>query len=172
MSRRALRLQSGLTLIELMLASVIGAILLGALHSLVKLGLDAQGSGRSGNELAYQGSFALDRIGERANSTAPKLLSTPAAGSTGDWFAPSGCAGAACVMYCRNAASQLIETTSSDTACNGNAVIANQVSAFAATLPAGMGPLERQRGQLSLSLSDGSTSLSLATSVRLGGGTQ
>jgi prepilin-type N-terminal cleavage/methylation domain-containing protein len=171
-NRRPRTAQRGLTLIELMVASIIGAILLGALHSLVKLGLDAQGSGRSGNELAYQGRFALARISNRANSTLPKLLSTPAAGSTGNWFAPSGCSGAACVMYCRNAASQLIETSSSDTVCSGSTVIANQVSAFAATLPAGMGPLERPRGQLSLSLSDGSSSLNLVTSVRLGGGTQ
>jgi hypothetical protein len=169
-SRRASTRQGGMTLIELVLACVIGAIVLASLQSVVKLGLDAQGGGRGANELAYQGGFALARISDKAGATVPKLLATPAAGSTGNWFAPSGCVGAACVMYCRNGASELIETTSGDTACNGGTVIANRVSAFAATLPSGMGPLERQRGQLSLSLSDGNTALGLATSVRLGGG--
>jgi prepilin-type N-terminal cleavage/methylation domain-containing protein len=163
--------QRGITLIELLLAMAISATLMGALNGLVKLGLDAQTNGRSANELAYQGSFALERMANKARSTMPKVLVTPAAGISGDWFAPTGCSGAACVMYCRNAANQLIETTTADTSCTGTTVIANNVSVFSTTLPASMAPVDRQIGVFSLSLTNGSTTLTLSSSVRFGGGT-
>lgn len=163
--------QRGVTLIELMLATLVGVILLAGLNSVVKLGLDAQTNGRAANELAYQGRFALERIADKARSTAPKVLATPAAGTTGDWFAPAGCTGAACKMVCRNSSSQLIETTTADTGCTGTTVIASNVSAFSATLPAGMGPVDRHIGVFSLTLTNGSTALTLSSSMRFGGGT-
>ena len=172
---RAARWQRGLTLIELVAAVLIGAIILAALNSLVELGLSAQSAGRGANELAYQGQFALARMTAQARSVAPKLLGTPAANTTGDWFAPSGCAGAACVMYCRNTSSNnLIETTTADTGCTGTTVIASEVTAFSAQVPAGAGPVDDPVARLSLTLSDAASksSVTLATSVRLGGGTQ
>jgi prepilin-type N-terminal cleavage/methylation domain-containing protein len=164
--------QRGLTLIELLIATAIGAVLLAAIHGLVKLGLDAQSAGRGSNELAYQGRFALDRIADRALATAPKELTTPTANTTGNWFAPTGCSGAACVMYCRNAASKLIETTTADTGCTGTTVIASNVTAFSATLPAGMGPVDRHSAVLSLTLANAGSTLTLSSAIRLGGGTQ
>ena len=172
--------QRGLTLIELLLAVTVSAIVLAALNGLVKLGLDAQVAGRGSNELSYQARFALERITDKANATKPKLLATPAANTTGDWFAPAGCIGAACVMYCRNAStSQLIETTTADSACTGTllgmVVIASNVSAFSATLPATMGALDRSVAVLSLSLinaGNAGNALTLSSSVRLGGGAQ
>lgn len=163
--------QRGMTLVELVLALAISAIIMAALNGLVKLGLDAQTAGRGSNELSYQGRFALERITDKARSLAPKILTTPAANTTGDWFAPSGCTGAACVMYCRNASKQLIETTTSDTTCTGTTVIASNVSTFSATLPASMGAVDRSLAVIALTLTDANNNTaSFSTSIRLGGG--
>lgn len=164
---RARSTQCGVTLIELVLAIAIGAILLAGISNLLKLGLDAGASVRNSNELAYQGSFALARIADKARATAPKILITPAANTSGDWFAPAGCLGAACVMYCRNAGNQLIETTTADILCIGTLVIAGNVSAFSATLPAVIG---RPVAVLSLTMSNASSTQPLSSSMRLGGG--
>jgi prepilin-type N-terminal cleavage/methylation domain-containing protein len=164
--------QRGVTLIELLTAMVISVIVLAAINGLVKLGLDAQTSGRAVNELTYQGRFALERIADKARAVAPKAQTTPAANSTGDWLAPSGCTGAACVMVCRNASSQLIETTTSDNTCSATTVIANNVSAFSAAQPASSGAVDRSVAVVSLTMSSGNDSAMLASSMRLGGGTQ
>ncbi|MEQ1601435.1 MAG: hypothetical protein HOP04_07185 [Methylophilaceae bacterium] len=165
--------QNGITFIELVLALAISAIVMGALNGVVKLGLDAQSAGRGSNELAYQGRFALERISDQARNIAAKVLTTPAANTTGDWFAPTGCTGAACVMYCRNASNQLIETVTTDTTCSGTTVIASNVSTFSATLPASMGVVDRWIVVISLTLSDANNnSIDLSSSIRLGGGTQ
>lgn len=166
--RRSHSSQRGMTLIELLIATAIGAILLAGLNGLVTLGLDAQTAGRGSNELAYQGRFALERITDRARATAPKTLTPPAANTTGDWFAPTGCLGAACVMYCRNVTNQLIETTKDDITCSGTTVLAGNVTAFTATI----GPGTRPAAVLSLTLADAVNTVNLASSVRLGGGTQ
>lgn len=162
-----------MTLVELLIAVALGAIVLSALGSIVSLGLRAQVTGRQQNELVYQGRFALERMVDRARSLAPKLLTAPAANTTGDWFAPAGCVGAACVMYCRNAGNQLIETTTADVACAGTTVIASNVTAFSAALVASVGPVDRPIGSLSLTLthSDAPQAITLTSSVRLGGGT-
>ncbi len=164
--------QRGVTLIELMIAMLIGTIVLAAINGLVKLGADAQTTGRAWNELTYQGRFALERISDRARLVAPKPLALPAANSTGDWFAPAGCAAAACVMYCLNGGSQLIETTTTDSACAGTTAIASNVATFSAALPAGAGAVDRSIAVVSLTLGTGSNTVGLASSVRLGGGTQ
>ncbi len=93
-----------MTLIELVIAVAIGAIVLAALNSVVSLGLRAQAEGGQSNELLYQGQFALERMVTTARGVPPKLLATPTAGTTGDWFSP--------VMYGRNGCNQLIETSS------------------------------------------------------------
>lgn len=163
--------QRGVTLIELLLAVAISAILMGALNGLVKLGLDAQVAGRGSNELAYQGRFALERMADKARSLTPKILTTPSANTTGDWFAPSGCTGATCVMYCRNTSNQLIETITTDTTCTGTTVVASNVSTFSANLPASMGPVDRSIAVIVLTLTDANNnSASFSTSIRLGGG--
>jgi prepilin-type N-terminal cleavage/methylation domain-containing protein len=155
----------GFTLIELMLAIAAGAFVLASLSSVLTAALQAQAWSRSANEFSYQGRFALDRMVARARATAPRSLATPAAGTTGNWFAPT-------TMYCRNAGAQLIETTTGDSGCAGTTVIANNVSAFTAQLPAGAGPLDSV-ARLSLTLSDAASgqTVTLVTSVRLGGGT-
>ncbi len=158
----ARRSQRGLTLIELMLAVAVAAIVLGGLSGVLLVGLEAQASGRQANEVLYQGRFAMDRMIAKARATAPKLLTTPLAGTSGDWFSPT--------MYCLQSGDRLVETTVSDAACTGSSVIAESVIAFSAQLPSGAGPLDEPVAVLSLTLQSGGAPIALTTSVRLGGG--
>jgi prepilin-type N-terminal cleavage/methylation domain-containing protein len=162
---RPLHTQAGLTVIELMIAVTIGAVVLAALSSVVSLGLRAQTAGTQANDLLYQGQFAMERMVRAARGVAPQLLATPAANSTGDWFAPA--------RFCRNAANQLIETTTADNTCAGLTVIASNVTAFSAQLPSNAGAVDKPLGVLSLTLTHSAAAepLTLTTSVRLGGGT-
>jgi prepilin-type N-terminal cleavage/methylation domain-containing protein len=159
----SVRFQRGLTLIELLLAMTVAALVFAALDSIVMLGLQAHASSRRANELVYEARFALDKMAAKARSSARKLLATPPPGSTGDWFSPA--------MYCVNASSQLVETVASDTGCAGGAVIAHDVVGFSAQLPAGAGPVDDPVASLTLALqTSGAAAVTLATSVRLGGG--
>ncbi len=177
------RSQRGLTLIELLIAVAIAAFVVAALNSVVALGLNAQASGRQANELVYQGRFALDRMAAKARSTAPKPLTTPSPDTTtGNWFSiPAPPA----TMYCFNSDNkQLVETVVTDTGCAGgagSAVIANNVTAFSARLPAGASPVEPAGAgpvddpaavlSLTLQIPGAPTEVKLSTRVRLGGGT-
>jgi prepilin-type N-terminal cleavage/methylation domain-containing protein len=157
------RLQRGLTLIELMLAITVAALIFAALDSVLALCLQAQVSRRQANETAYQARFALEKIAAKARSVAPKLLVPPLSGSTGSWFSP--------VLYCLNGSNQLVETVVSDTGCAEGAVIAHNVTAFSAQLPAAAGPVDDPVASLALTLqANGAPAVTLATSVRLGGG--
>lgn len=167
------RKQKGMTLLELTLATAIGALLLGGMHALVGLALDSSKEGHRVNELAYQGQFALDRIAEKVRAMPPPYwsVSTPLTGTTGDWFTPT--------MYCRNATSKkLIETNVADTTCSGTGVIAENVSAFTAVLPAmggypNKGPIDRHSAIVVLTLDDNAGhSLTLSMQLRMGGGVQ
>jgi prepilin-type N-terminal cleavage/methylation domain-containing protein len=157
--------QAGMTLIELLVAVAIGAMVLAGLNSVVSLGLKAQLAGRQRNELVYQARFALERMITTARGAPPKLLATPTAGTTGNWFSPA--------MYCLNGSGRLIETTTADTGCTGATAIAGNVSAFSAALPAGAGVVNEPVATLNLTLVDSAApqTVSLSTSVRLGGGT-
>lgn len=173
----ALRIPAGMTLIELVAALAIGALVLAGLRSVVSLGVRAQAEGGQSNELLYQGQFALRRMVDKARNTAPKVLATPAAGTTDTWFAPA--------KFCRNASSELIETTTTDancTNCNvctidnpGASVIATNVTTFTAAVPlqSASGPVDKPVAVLSLTLahSAAAQAVTLTTSVRLGGGT-
>src|SRR5258708_23498216 len=129
-----LRFQRGLTLIELLMAMTVAVFVLAALNSVATLGLNAQASGRQANELVYQARFALDRMAAKARGTAPKVLTTPSPGTTGDWFSSTS------TLYCLNSGNQLVETVNTDTSCTAGAVIANNVTAFSAQLPPGAAP--------------------------------
>ncbi len=160
------RLQRGLTLIELLIAMTLAVFILAALNSVATLGLNAQASGRQANELVYQARFALDRMAAKARGTAPKLLTTLSSGTTGDWFSSTS------TLYCLNGG-KLVETNLvTDPGCAAGAVIANNVTAFSAQLPAGAGPVDDPVATLSLTLqaAGAPTAVTLTTSVRLGGG--
>ena len=81
--------QRGLTLIEFMLALVAAALVTGALNGVLDLALRAGAAGRQDHELAYQGRFALERMVSKARASTPKVLVTPSAGTTGNWFSPT-----------------------------------------------------------------------------------
>ena len=162
MSQRAR--QAGMTLIELMMAIAIAALLVTGLNGFIMLGLDAKASAHQSNELLYQGSFALDRIQAAARATAPKPLSAPTlANSTGDWFAPT--------MYCLKGGNRLIETTTSDTSCTGSNTVATNVTALSAQPFAAVGPVDEPVGTVTLTLQGTGAPVVLTTSFRLGAGT-
>ena len=152
-------------MIEFMLALVAAALVVGALNGVVDLTMQARSAGRQDNELVYQGRFALQRIVSRAHVSAPKPLTVPPlASSTGDWFAPT--------MYCLKGGNRLVETVVSDTSCTGTgaSVIADNVIAFSAQVPADAGQFDDPAATLSLTLQTGGPALTLTTTVRLGGG--
>jgi prepilin-type N-terminal cleavage/methylation domain-containing protein len=157
--------QAGMTVIELLIAVAIGAVVLAALNSVVSLGLRAEATGRQGNELVFQARFALERMVAAARATPPQRLVANTGGTTttGYWFSP--------VMFCLNG-SQLIETTTADAACTGGTAIAANVTAFAAQLPAAASAVDEPLATLSLTLVQSSVpkTVTLSTSVRLGGG--
>ena len=156
--------QAGLTLVELMMALAIAALLVTGLNGFIMLGLDAKASARQSNELLYQGSFALDRIQTAARTTAPKVLSVPTlANSTGDWFAPT--------MYCLKGGNRLIETTTSDTSCTGSNTVATNAIAFSAQPFAAAGPVDEPLGTVTLTLQGTGAPVVLTMSFRLGAGT-
>jgi prepilin-type N-terminal cleavage/methylation domain-containing protein len=165
MAARRVR-EQGMTLIEVLLATAIGAVLLGALTRTVTEGLQVQTVSRETNDFTYQARLAMERMVAKARSIAPHPLSTPPASTSGDWFSPT--------MYCLNAgAKRLIETVTTDTSCSGATTLADNVTAFSAQLPVGVGPLDEPAATLSLTLTgaNGQQSTTLTTTLRLGGGT-
>lgn len=161
-SRRA----RGLALIELLIATAVGALLLASLVSVARLGLRSRAHTRARSESAYQARFALQRVAAAAKATAPRALLPPAANTSGDWFSPT--------YFCVNAAAALIETTAADTGCSGTQVIAERVSSFSASLPAGSGALDTLTALVAVSLDGpgGEGPITLSERVRLGGGVQ
>jgi len=158
--------QQGMTLVEVLLATAIGAVLLGALTRAVTEGLQAQTVSRETNDYTYQARLAMDRMATKARSVAPHALSTPPASTSGDWFSPT--------MYCLNAGTKrLIETVTTDASCSGTTALADNVTAFSARLPTGTGPLDEPAAALTLTLTgaSGQQSTTLTTTLRLGGGT-
>lgn len=155
-----------MTLIELLIATAIGALLLAGLTSVARQGVLARALTRDSSEAIYQARFALQRVAAAAKATAPHALLPPPANTSGDWFAP--------VAYCVNGAGALIETTTADTGCTGTQVIAERVSSFTATLPAGAGALESVAAVIVVTLNgpNGNGAVTLSERVRLGGGVE
>lgn len=163
---RASRRARGVTLIELLVATAVGALLLAGLTSVARQGVLARAVTRDGSEAVYQARFALQRVAAAAKATAPRTLLPPAANNSGDWFSP--------VAFCVNDAGALIETTTADTGCTGTQVIAERVSSFSTTLPAGAGALESVTAVVAVTLTGpgGGGAVTLSERVRLGGGVQ
>ncbi|MBK6972642.1 MAG: hypothetical protein IPH26_06695 [Sterolibacteriaceae bacterium] len=153
-----------MTLVELLIATAIGALLLAGLTSVARQGVQSRAMTRDNDEAIYQARFALQRMAAAARATAPHTLLPPAANTSGNWFDPA--------YFCLNAASALIETTTTDAGCTGTRVIAERVSGLAATQPVGAGALETMTAVVALSLDvpASGTPLTLSERVRLGGG--
>lgn len=155
--------QRGITLVELLIATAIGAVLLAGLSSVARQGLLSRAQVRDSNEAVYQARFALQRVAAAAKTTAPHTLLPPAANTSGNWFDPA--------YFCVNATNALIETVIADTACGGTQVIAERVNSFSATLPVGAGALDALTAMVAVTVNvPGNAPLTFNERVRLGGG--
>lgn len=162
----ALRRCRGLTLIEMLIATAIGTLLLAGLSSVARQALLSRTQVRDTGEAAYQARFALQRVVAAAKGTAPHTLLPPAANTSGNWFSPA--------YFCVNGASTLVETTAADTGCTGTQAIAERVSSFSATLPTGTSALDAVSAVVAITLTGpgGGAAITLTERVRLGGGLQ
>lgn len=156
----------GVSLMELLIATALGALLMGALVSVARQGLQARQHTRDGSEAVYQARFALERIALAARATLPQAQPSAPANTSGSWFGT--------VYFCVNTAGQLIETTSTDTACGGTQVIAERVSSLAVTLPSGQGPLDAVSAVAALTVSGpgGGGTVTLSERLRFAGAFQ
>lgn len=162
---RFARAQSGLTLMELLIALAIAALLAAPLGAAVLNALAAQSVASDANDVAQQARFAMQRMEAAVRRTAPHALAAKAADTSADWLAPSA--------FCLRSNKNLIETTPADTSCNiGSApVIAENVSAFSVqSFSAGAGAGQVIEIQLTVTGASGQ-SVSLTSRTRLGGGT-
>ena len=160
------RVQRGFSLLELVIASLLAAIVVGTLLGATAGSLRAQATTRDANEMVYQARFAIGVIVAKAQASPPKVLATPPANTSGDWFAPT--------MYCLHvASSRLVETTTADTGCTGTRAIADNVTAFKVERPAASGAIDTAAAAITLTVANASRtqSLTMTASARLGGGT-
>lgn len=161
--RQALRTR-GLSLLELLVATAIGALLLAGLTSVARHGALARVQTRDGSEAIYQARFALQRVAAAARATAPRTLLPAPANTSGDWFSPA--------RFCVNGAGALIETVTTDTGCTATQVVAERVSNFSVALPSGAGALEALTAVVAITVSGpgGGATVTLDERMRLGGG--
>ena len=160
-----LHAQSGLTLMELLIALAIAALLVAPLAAAVLNALNAQSVAGDISDAAQQAQFSMQRMEAAVRRTAPHTLAAKAASTSADWLAP--------VAFCLGASGRLIETTPADAACTSNSapVIADGVSAFSVQ-SFSAGALAAQVIEIQLTVT-GATgqSVSLMSRTRLGGGT-
>ena len=170
-SRRSLSASAararGLTLIELLLATVMATIVFGALTSVVFVALRAQSAGAATNEQVYAAGFALERLILSTRGAPSKTLAPTAGNSTGNWLAPTA--------FCLSTASQrLMETAATDTTCSSGVAVADHVTAFSAQLAASTRALDAPVIVYSLTVAPPAAAqpITLGATVRLGGGLQ
>lgn len=156
--------QYGLTLIELLIALAIAALLAAPLGAAVRNALSAQTVASDTNDLAQQARFALQRMEAQVRRTAPHTLAAEVAGTSADLLAPTA--------FCLRGGTKLMETTSTDTACDfpSASVIAVGVSAFSVFDASAAGADQVIEIQLTLTGATGQT-IALTSRTRLGGGT-
>jgi prepilin-type N-terminal cleavage/methylation domain-containing protein len=160
--------QRGLTLLELLLALALGALLMTAVMPMLNGAMAAatDPSTTDQPELDRQAAFALDRIAMAVRATAPTTLVTPIGlidillttspdtTTSGRWFAPS-----TFQLY----GTTLVEKRDGDSVLH---VLADSVSSFSIVpLPVTDG---RQLVQVDLTLARGKTSTTVTGVVRMG----
>ncbi len=171
---RVARAQRGLSLIEVAIATAVGATLLVSLGESMRMATRAQVANTSLNDLTQQGRFALQRI-EAAIRATPSSATLAAKGSddsSGNWLASSTYRTGG-VTFCLRG-TQLIEKSPATTTCttdNTDRVLAESVSAFSVLTWSPGTALQRNVLDVSLTLASGERSITLASRVRLGGGT-
>lgn len=156
--------QSGMTLMELLIALAIAALLVAPLAAAVFDALKAQAVAGDSNEVAQQAQFAMQRMEAAVRRTAPHTLAAKAASTSGDWLTS--------VTFCLAANGSLLETTPADATCTSSSapVIATGVSAFSVqTFDAGAAANPVIEIQLSVTGASGQ-GIALTSHTRLGGG--
>lgn len=156
--------QRGLTLLELLIAAAIAAMILVPLATAMRDALDAQRLATESNDVTQQARFAMQRMVAAVQRTAPHTLSSKAPGTTANWLDS--------VTYCLNGSGQILETTSLDLLCAlSSTIIADRVSAFAVqTYNAGPNAATVIEIQLTVT-GTGGQRVALISHTRLGGGT-
>lgn len=148
------RRQRGYTLVELLVSMLIATLILAPLPMLVANALAAGAVNQSDYELQTQARFALDRITRQAGVTTHANLAPNASATTsGNWFSP--------VTFSWSG-TQLTETDAA-----GSRIIADNVSAFSIVLL--NRAVSRERIAVSLTITNGSNSLTRTETVQLGG---
>lgn len=155
--------QGGFTLVELVIAMAIAAMILLPLTGAVRDALTAQTLASETNDVTQQARFAMQRMVVAVQRTAPHTLSAKGATTTADWLD---------VTYCLNGSGQVIETTSLDLLCAlSSTVIADKVTTFSVQTYAA-GPNAKTVIEIQLAITGaGGQSAALTSRTRLGGGT-
>jgi Tfp pilus assembly protein PilW len=116
--------QSGVTLIELLLACVVGALLMTGLFKMMNAGLAAQTYVTQTNDATQQARFALGRMESVIRTAASSPLSA----------SQSTLIDLDTTRFCWNNAQQsLRETSTTDATCTAGSIIAEEVISFSAS---------------------------------------
>lgn len=153
----------GFTLVELCLATAMGALLLAALAHVARLATASKTELSTTTEQSYQADFVMQRLRAAARAATVSTLQPNAQGDTGQWLAPA--------RFCINAAKALVETLATDSTCSAGEVIADRASALSVTLPEGTSGVDAPLAFLSvtLPLADGTDGPALSQTIRLKG---
>ena len=155
--------QRGLTLVEVLVAMAIAAVVIVPLARAMRDALTAQTVGTEINDVSQQARFAMQRMVAAVQRTAPHTLSAKSATTTADWLD---------VTFCLNGSGQIIETTSLDLLCAlSSTVVADRVTTFSVqTYAAGANAQTVIEIQLTITGAGGQRA-DLTSHTRLGGGT-
>lgn len=153
----------GFTLIELCLATAIGALLLAALVHVARLSTESKAELSGATEQRLEADFVMQRLRAAAKAATVGSVYPAANGDTGLWLAPK--------RFCINSAQALVETTSSDANCSQGEVIAERVQSLAINLSEAQGALDAPVALMTVALTraDGTESYALSQSIRLKG---
>jgi prepilin-type N-terminal cleavage/methylation domain-containing protein len=161
MARRA-HAQSGLTLMELLIALAIGALLAAPLGAMILNAVSARSVAGDMNDVMQQAQFAIQRMEAAVRRTAPHTLLAALPNSTGLWLTG--------VTFCQTGQS-LRETDPLDIVCIAGRDIASNVTDFTtAVFDAGPGAGQVIELRLVLTGATGQ-SITLLSRTRLGGAT-
>ena len=155
--------QRGFTLIELCLATAMGALLLAALVHVARLATESKAELSGASEQRTEAAFVMQRLRAAADAATVSTLYPAADGDTGLWLAPT--------RFCINQLKALVETTSGDTTCSQGEVIAERVERLTVSLPDTQSGLDAPMVLMSVSLSraDGADSMALTQAIRMKG---
>ncbi len=153
----------GFTLIELCLATAMGALLLAALAHVARLATASKVELTTATALTIEADFVMERLRTATRAATVNSLQAPANGDTGQWLAPK--------RFCLNSAKALVETTATDNTCSSGEVIADRVSRLTITTPTHQSALDAPIALLTvvLTLPDGTDGPTVSQSIRLKG---